>query len=83
MSLSALALYVLARELPRTHTKAMASFVPVLVAGSLVRLTVRDPTASTVGLAVSMLAAICVLLVVFDGLRRRLSFSPSSHDTSS
>ncbi|WP_440991417.1 hypothetical protein [Haloarchaeobius baliensis] len=83
MSLSAVALYVLARELPDTHTKATLSFAPVLFLGTLLQFATGDPTVHAVGLAAAMLAGLGAVVVVSDGLRRRLTFSPEIYETSS
>ncbi|WP_435349072.1 hypothetical protein [Haloarchaeobius sp. HRN-SO-5] len=83
MSLSAVALYVLARELPESHTKALLSFVPVFLAGVVLRVVATDPAVETTGLVVASLAVLGVVAVVSDGLRKRYSFDPTSYDTSS
>jgi hypothetical protein len=83
MSLSAVALYVLARELPDGHTKAILSFAPVLFLGTLLQFATADPTVKGAGLVATTLAGLGVVLVVSDGLRKRLTFVPPSYNTSS
>jgi hypothetical protein len=83
MSLSAVALYVLARELPDTHTKATLSFAPVLFLGTVLQFTTADPTVHAAGLAAVALAGVGAVLVVSDGLRRQLTFAPEIYETSS
>ncbi|MFD1645159.1 hypothetical protein [Haloarchaeobius litoreus] len=83
MSLSAVALYVLARELPDTHTKATLSFAPVLFIGTLLQFATADPTVHAAGLAAVALGGLGAVLVVSDGLRKRLTFAPDIYDTSS
>ena len=82
MSLSALALYALARELPRSHRRVTYSFAGVIVAGALLRLT-SDQVVSDAGLAAIALSVLGLLLVLSDGLRRRFSFGARSYDRSS
>ncbi|WP_257300129.1 hypothetical protein [Haloarchaeobius sp. FL176] len=83
MSLSAVALYVLARELPERHTKATLSFAPVLVLGSLLQFTTGDPAVQGTALVAATLAGVGAALVVSDGLRKRLTFAPDIYETSS
>lgn len=81
MSLSAVALYVLARELPETHTKATLAFAPMLLVGTLLQFTTADPTVHAFGLTAAALGAVGALAVVSDGLRKRLTFAPKDYDT--
>jgi hypothetical protein len=83
MSLSAVALYVLARELPDRHTKATLSFAPVLFVGTLLQFATADPTVQGAGLVAATLAGVGAAVVVSDGLRKRLTFAPEIYDTSS